>query len=115
MHELSIAQEILDRVEREVRKHPGARPRTVGVNIGEISGVDRDALAFGFEALVKDTRWEPLALEFEYFPRRHRCPMCGSEFEVRHFETRCIGCGNAETIMISGDELDIGYIEVDDE
>ena len=115
MHELGIAQEIIDRVDREMQKHTGARPRAVGVKVGEISGVDRDALAFGFEALVKDTRWEPLALDIEYFPRRHRCPKCGSEFAVKHFETRCVGCGNPETLMISGDELDIGYIEVDDE
>ena len=114
MHELGIAQEIIDRVAREMQKHPGARPRAVGVKIGEISGVDRDALAFGFEALVKDTRWQTLALDVEYLPRRHRCPKCKTEFNVRHFETHCIGCGNTETVMISGDELDIGYIEVDD-
>lgn len=115
MHELSIAQEVLDRVAREVRKRPGARPRTVGVKIGEISGVDRDALAFGFEALVKDTEWQPLKLEIEYCPRRHRCPKCGSEFAVTNFDTACIACGNSATVMVAGDELDIGYIEVDDE
>lgn len=115
MHELSIAQEVLDRVAREMRRHPGARPRAVGVKVGEISGVDRDALAFGFEALVKDTEWQRLALEIEYCPRRHRCPACGSEFAVARFDTACIGCGNPATVLVSGDELDIGYIEVDDE
>ena len=114
MHELSIAQEVLDRVAREMRRHPGARPRAVGVKVGEISGVDRDALAFGFEALVKDSEWQPLALEIEYCPRRHRCRACGREFNVRDSGTSCIGCGSSDTVLISGDELDIGYIEVDD-
>jgi hydrogenase nickel incorporation protein HypA/HybF len=115
MHELSIAQEVLDRVARELQRCPGARPRAVGLKVGEISGVDRDALTFGFQSLVKDTRWEQLALQIEYCPRRHRCPKCGSEFDVRNFETACIGCGNVMTQMVSGDELDLSYIEVDDE
>ncbi len=114
MHELSIAQELLDRVAREMRRRPGTRPRAVGVKIGEISGIDRDALAFGFEVLVKDTEWQQLALEIEYCARRHRCPACGSEFNVTKFETACVGCGNPATVMISGDELDIGYIDVED-
>ena len=115
MHELSVAQEIIDRVAREMRGRPSARARAVGVKIGEISSVDRDALTFGFEALIKDTEWQRLALEIEYCLRRHRCSDCGTEFNVHDFETSCIACGNTKTVMISGDELDIGYIEVDDE
>ena len=114
MHELGIAQEVIDRVQREVRKRPGVRPRAVRIKVGEISGVDCDALAFGFDALVKDTEWQSLALEIDYCVRRHRCPECATEFNVTDFETSCIACGNTATVMISGDELDIGYIEVDD-
>ena len=114
MHELGVAQEILDRVAREMRKHPGARARAVGVKIGEISGVDRDALAFGFEVLVKDTDWPRLKLEIEYCPRRHRCDNCRQEFDVRDFATACPMCGNAATVLVSGEELDIGYIDVED-
>jgi hydrogenase nickel incorporation protein HypA/HybF len=114
MHELGVAQEILDRVAREMRKHPGARARAVGVRIGEVSGIDRDALAFGFEALTRDTEWQRLQLDIDYCPRRHRCRACGSEFNTREFDTRCLLCGSPETVLVSGDELDIGYIEVDD-
>jgi len=114
MHELGIAQSIIGRVAREVQRHPGARPRAVGVKIGEISGVDRDALAFGFEVLVKDTDWPLLKLDVEYCPRRHRCPSCEREFAVKDFATACPNCGNAATVLVSGEELDIGYIEVED-
>jgi hydrogenase nickel incorporation protein HypA/HybF len=114
MHELGIAQGIIDRVAREMLRHPGGHARAVGVKVGEISSVDPDALSFGFEALVKDTEWQRLVLEIDYCVRRHRCPDCGTEFNVSDFETSCIACGNAATVMISGDELDIGYIEVDD-
>lgn len=114
MHELGIAQAILDRVDNEVKRHPGTRPLEVGVLIGEVSGVDREALAFGFEALVKDTEWERLTLKIEWRSRLHRCPSCTREFSVIGFNTACPDCGNALTTMVNGDELDIAYIEVED-
>ena len=114
MHELSVAQLIIERVAGEMRRRPGTRPCAVGVKIGEVSGIDRDALAFGFEALVKNTEWEQLRLEIEYCPWRHRCGNCGKEFAVSDFATACPACGNAATTLISGEELDIGYIEVED-
>ena len=114
MHELGIAQEIIDRVAREMQRHPGARARAVGVKVGEVSGVDRDALEFSFASLVRDTEWQRLKIEIEDCPRRHRCPACGREFTVVESRTACPGCGGTATVLLSGDELDIGYIEVDD-
>ncbi len=114
MHELGIAQAILDRVATEVKHHPGTRPVEVGVLIGEVSGVDREALAFGFDAIVKDTEWERLRLSIEVRSRLHRCPYCTREFSVTHSNTACPDCGNSLTVMLNGDELDITYIEVED-
>ncbi|MBV8207614.1 MAG: hydrogenase maturation nickel metallochaperone HypA [Acidobacteria bacterium] len=114
LHELSIAQAILDRVAVEMRRHGGARPSAVGIRLGEISGVDREALAFGFEALVKDTAWEKLLLDVDYCRRRHHCAACAREFAVLDFDTACPYCGALNTALISGDELDIAYIEVEE-
>jgi hydrogenase nickel incorporation protein HypA/HybF len=114
MHELSIAQAIVDRVAHEVKSHPGARPVEVGILVGEISGVDKDALAFGFAILAKDAGWADLNLNVEYRSRRHSCTACGHEFTVASFDTSCPGCGNLATVMLAGDELDIAYIEVED-
>ena len=114
MHELSIAMSLLQRVGVEAERHPGARFSRVGVRIGELSGVDPDALAFGFEMLVKDTRWEPLQLDIEFCHRRQRCSTCGHEFTTAQFDTACTKCGETLTSCIGGDELDIAYIEVED-
>ena len=60
MHELGIATSILETVEKEAKMHPEARFTVVGVRIGAVAGVDVDSLTFGWEAIVKDTQWEPL-------------------------------------------------------
>ena len=113
MHELGIAGAILDRVQQEAQRHPGARMLKVGVRVGELSGVDPDALAFGFEALVKDTPWEPLPLEITFCRRRQFCMACGHEFVGENIALNCPSCGDQDTAFIGGDELDIDYIEVD--
>ena len=114
MHELSIANSILDAVRAEAVRRPGARLVKVGVRVGELSGIQPDALSFSFEALVRGSNLEPLALEIEDCPRRQRCPECGREFEVHDFDTACPACGEVRTRCISGDELDLAYIEIEE-
>jgi hydrogenase nickel incorporation protein HypA/HybF len=114
MHELGIAASILDCVDREAERHPGQHISKVGVKIGELAGVDADALQFGFEVLVKDTEREPLTLDVEFIPRVQRCSKCEHEFRMREFDPRCPLCSDFATTCVSGEELDIAYMEVDE-
>jgi hydrogenase nickel incorporation protein HypA/HybF len=114
MHELGIAASILEFVQAEALRHPDGRITKVGVKIGELSGVDRDALQFGFEVLVKDTEWERVVLDVEYIPRVQRCSKCAHEFRMTDFDPQCPQCGEFLTHCISGEELDIVYMEVDE-
>jgi len=114
MHELSIANSILEAAQAEAARRPGARLRKVGVRIGELAGVDPDALSFCFDALVSGTELAPLALEIETRPRRQLCPACGRRFRVVDFNVVCPDCGAAETRCVSGDELEMVYLELDE-
>jgi hydrogenase nickel incorporation protein HypA/HybF len=114
MHELSIASAILEAATAEARRHPGRTPLKLGVRIGALSGVDREALEFCFEALVKDTELAALTLDIEACPRRHRCPRCDRTFDVADFDVACPECGDLGTEMVSGDELELSYLEVSD-
>jgi hydrogenase nickel incorporation protein HypA/HybF len=63
MHELSIAESILEAVRKELAGRPGAKPIRVGLRIGELAAVDVDSLTFCFEAVVRGTDWETLQLD----------------------------------------------------
>ena len=65
MHEVGIADSILQAVRTEVALHAPARASKVGVRVGEMSGVDPNSLSFCFEALVKGSDLEPLELAIE--------------------------------------------------
>ena len=114
MHELSIANSILEGVRKERKRLNGARVSKVGVRIGELAGVDPDALSFGFEVLVKDTDLEPLALAVEFLSRRNQCSRCRHVFAVVDYRMDCPACGSTDTCCIGGDELELAYLEVEE-
>jgi hydrogenase nickel incorporation protein HypA/HybF len=113
MHEMGIANSILDGVDAELRRRPGSRALKVGVRIGELAGVDPDAVNFAFEALTLGTPLADLKLEVEYVPPRSRCRDCNEEFEVRNYELLCPACGSLGTVRISGDELEFTFLEIE--
>lgn len=114
MHEMSIAESVLDAVRAEAQRRPNGRVVKVGLKLGELAGVDRDALSFCFEAMVAGTDLEPLALEIESCPRRNRCPACGSVFAVSDYDTACPNCGAAPTEPNGGDELELAWLELEE-
>jgi hydrogenase nickel incorporation protein HypA/HybF len=114
MHEMAIAGSVLEALEKEAARFPGKRIAKVGLRIGELAGVDRQALSFCFEALVRETEWEPLELAIEFCPRRHRCDACSQEFVVEQYQVACPLCGSLRTSFRGGDELELAYLEVED-
>lgn len=114
MHELGIATSVLQEARREAQRHPGTRLRRIRVRMGELSGVNPEALSFCFEVLVRESKLEPLELEIESCPRRQRCPACGLTFTVANYDLTCPGCGGAPTEFAGGDELELAALEMED-
>jgi hydrogenase nickel incorporation protein HypA/HybF len=123
MHELSIVSSVLEQLDELKKQHGGERFTKVGLRVGELAGVDVDCLRFGFECVVQDTEWASLALEIEQVARRQRCPRCNHEFKAENWAagdlpmpfTACPECGEVGTETIAGEELQIAYLEVEDE
>lgn len=65
MHEMGIASSVLKAVAKELERYPFRRAVKVGLRIGPYAGVEAESLRFCFEAVVKDTEFEPLALQVE--------------------------------------------------
>ena len=111
---MGIANSVLEAVRTEMTRHPGTYPCKVGVRIGEMAAIDQEALRFCFEAIIQETDLESLELEIEACPRRHRCQFCERDFVVRDYNSRCPQCASLETTCISGDELELAYLEVEE-
>jgi len=104
MHEMGIANSILDAVRTEARQYPGMRPTKVGVRLGELAAIDPESLRFCFDALILETDL-----------RRHRCRACSREFDVPDYNFECPGCHAENSECIAGDELELAYVEVEED
>jgi hydrogenase nickel incorporation protein HypA/HybF len=114
MHEMGIANSILDAVRTEARRFPTGHISKVGVRIGELAGVDPDSMSFCFDAMVRDTDLEPLAIEIEYCLRRHQCRACREIFAAPLEGAICPSCGGTDSVFVAGDELELAFLEVED-
>ena len=113
MREMGIANSILEATQKEARRHPGSRARKVGVRIGEMAAIDAESLRFCFDALTRDTELDGLQLEVEWCLRRHHCWNCDGVFVVSNHDCRCPTCKSSETLCIGGDELELSFVEVE--
>jgi len=114
MHELGIANSVLEAVRVELGRHPGASPVRVAVRVGVLAAIDPQALAFSFQALTAGTEWESVLLDIQTLPRLHHCPACGITFRVIEYGFACSGCGESRTRCVGGDELELAYLELEE-
>ena len=115
MHELGIATNIVEIVEHEIKTHAYGRISIVAIRIGKMTDVDHEALRFGFEVITKDTALSGVRLEIEAVPIRVRCDDCSAESEVEQYQFVCSKCGSRKVQLVQGTELDIAYLEVDED
>jgi len=112
MHELSIAEAIIDAVVREKDERSLSKIATVGVKVGALSGVLPEALQFSFETAVAGTLLSETTLTLDLVPARGQCQRCSFTFEISDLLFRCPDCESEQVDVLSGWELDIAYLEV---
>lgn len=112
MHEMSIAASILEAVETEAGRHPGARVLEIGLRVGEWAGVDPEALRFSMDAMQAGSGNAAPALRIEMVPRTDRCLSCGATFPAAG--RLCPVCGASETTPAGGTELELAYLEIEE-
>ena len=114
MHELAIAESIVDAVGTRAAECNAARVKGVRLRIGEASGIVIDSLTFCFEMLTSlDPTLAGAQLVIDRVPHRAQCHHCTSEFLVTNFVTQCPTCQEWDTEVVSGTELQILDMEIE--
>jgi len=110
MHELGITRNIVAIVGQAAT---GRRVSRVTLEIGKLSGVMSDAIAFCFDVVAKDTELEGATLEIRAIEGRARCLACGAEFDIATLCTPC-ACGSRRIDILQGEELKIKTMELEE-
>ncbi len=114
LHELSIAQSIVDIVGQYVPPAEQERVRKVTVRLGALAGVVPDSLAFCFTAVIHHTPLENAVMEMEHVPFTVACHSCNRTSATEPGIVLCPLCGSSDTDIISGTELQVVSLEVDE-
>jgi hydrogenase nickel incorporation protein HypA/HybF len=114
MHELGIAQGIVDIVRQYVPEQHGARVASVRIRVGNLSGVVPESLEFCFGAIVAGTPYESARLEIERVSTRCECSDCARPFETDEPAFMCPSCGSGNVLLLSGTDLQVVHLELAD-
>lgn len=109
MHELSIAEELLEIITTRASQEGIRKVEKINLRIGEFSGIMPDSLEFAFEMLSKGTLTEGASVEIEVVAPKFICERCGQTAPSP--ERGCINCGSEELSLSSGSELEITSFE----
>jgi hydrogenase nickel incorporation protein HypA/HybF len=112
MHELSVSSAVVDTA---VKHAAGRKVLLVSVRLGHLRQVIPDSLAFYFDLVARDTVCEGARLEYEIVPAVLRCGPCAHEWTVTEPAFRCPQCDGAQVVAVSGEELEVASIEVEEE
>ena len=92
MHELAMAQSLVDVISQEARNHSG-KPVRAKMSCGAWNAVNDDVLSFAFEAVARGTPCEGMQLQIEHKPLQAKCKACGRVFVVDLAAVKCPDCG----------------------
>jgi hydrogenase nickel incorporation protein HypA/HybF len=114
VHELSIAQSIVEIVRQHVPCELEGEVRSIKIALGEHSGVVRESLEFCFEAIVNETPLEGTQLVFERVQVRSECLDCSQAFDNSEMRRTCTFCDSANLRFMSGTELRVVEVEIEE-
>lgn len=111
MHEYSLVQALLDRVEKEARAHAATGVQRVTVRIGRMSGVEPTLLATAFAMSRAGTLCEHAELELRTEDVKWLCDVCGTEIAPGRV-LACPSCGWPARLA-SGDALVLEHLDLE--
>jgi len=113
VHELAIAQALIEQAEEVVRAHQAQRATSLTLSIGPLSGVVPELLANAFPLVAAGTLVADARLEFNTMPIVVSCASCQAETTASINQLVCGACGDWHTRIISGDDLLLQSIELE--
>jgi hydrogenase nickel incorporation protein HypA/HybF len=114
MHELYLAESILNIVQEYAVRQQFKKVNSILLSFGRLSCIEAKSLQFAFEVQAKETPAQNAALLFKILPSVLHCFSCGKDLEVDIYEGTCPQCRGEEVLLVGGtEELQILEMDVD--
>jgi len=116
MHETGIATEIVRIVTESIPQDLiGGKVARVYLKVGKLAAVVPQSLRFCFDIVAKETPVAGAILEIQEVAVTARCNDCDHIWEIGEPVFSCPSCRSSSIEVLSGRELDIDSIEMEEE
>jgi hydrogenase nickel incorporation protein HypA/HybF len=113
MHEMSLAEGVLQLIEDAARQQNFARVKTVWLEIGQLSGVEVEAMKFCFDAVTRGSLVQGAKLEIIALPGTGWCMGCALSVPMAEVFGECPHCGGYQMQVTGGTEMRLKELEVE--
>ena len=114
MHEMGIAMQIMNLCQQSLPPDEDLRIKSIHLRVGKLTAIVPQSLRMCMEVVTKDTPAEGAELQFTEVPLVVQCQECGEDTEIEEPPFKCSGCGSDKVDIISGREMIVESIEVED-
>ena len=112
MHEYSLVEALVRRVEEEARRRGATAVHGLTVSLGELSGVDPELFRTAYETFRAGTLCQAAPLTLTVFAARWSCPRCQAEIP-RGAALRCPACGLPARMAERSDALMLESVDME--
>ncbi len=113
MHELSLSHALVETALEALADTCHEGINCLVVEIGELAGIEPEALSFCFPIAAQGTPLDGAVLRIERLPVRVRCATCGAEESLPDpLHLRCPRCGRPTGDILGGREIQLKSIEL---
>jgi hydrogenase nickel incorporation protein HypA/HybF len=112
MHEMSLAEGIIQIVGDTARANGGTRVSAVTLEVGRLAAVELDALRFCFDVVSRGSLAEGARLEVVRPEGQAWCLPCARTVTVVATGEPCPHCGSYQLQVTGGTELKVKDIEI---
>jgi hydrogenase nickel incorporation protein HypA/HybF len=113
MHEMSLAEGVLQVIEDAALSQGFAQVRTVWLEIGQLAGVETESLRFCFDVVTRDSIAHEARLEIVETPGQGWCMQCACTVPVAALFDACPQCGSHQIQVTGGNEMRVKELEVE--
>ena len=113
MHEMSLAEGVLQVIEDAARANTYTRVRAVWLEIGRLAGVEVEALRFCFDAVTRGSLAEGARLEIVDTPGQGWCMRCSKAIALDALGGACPDCGSYQVQVTGGTDMRVKELEVE--
>ena len=113
MHEMALAESVLQIIEDAAQKQGFRRVKTVWLEVGQLSAVEPDALRFCFDVVTRGSIADSARLDILDTPGVGWCMRCSQAVPMAALYSACPRCGSYQLQPSQGTEMRVKELDVE--